>query len=264
MLMKKIFTLIAMATMALGVNAQEIFIPENATTYTSGQEFTTTNCKLVLGDDTYGASQAKPHKAYIKAIGLSTPDAEEGKDRYILFSGKGNPVDGTEYTKDDGTTAVGLGYKPENKNLPIKGCYYMLTPSTSGTISVGIVLNANKAFYVVKKSNGEALAQSAVKLLADGEDENGTATEYGEDYKVSEKLTGTATFDVEANETYYVFCTGSKLGFFGYVFTPGSGTGIQAVKTESADVPAYNLAGQKVAEGYKGIVIQNGVKRIQK
>jgi hypothetical protein len=43
-------------------------------------------------------------------------------------------------------------------------------------------------------------------------------------------------------------------------------TGIKNVKSETIDLnaPAYNLAGQKVAEGYKGVVIQNGVKRIQK
>lgn len=43
-------------------------------------------------------------------------------------------------------------------------------------------------------------------------------------------------------------------------------TGIKNVKSEAIDLnaPAYNLAGQKVAEGYKGVVIQNGVKRIQK
>jgi hypothetical protein len=43
-------------------------------------------------------------------------------------------------------------------------------------------------------------------------------------------------------------------------------TGISTVKNETINLnaPAYNLAGQKVAEGYKGVVIQNGVKRIQK
>ena len=35
---------------------------------------------------------------------------------------------------------------------------------------------------------------------------------------------------------------------------------IQAVKAEAENAPAYNLAGQKVAEGYKGIVIKNGKK----
>ena len=43
-------------------------------------------------------------------------------------------------------------------------------------------------------------------------------------------------------------------------------TGIDTVKTntENADAPIYNLAGQKVDKSFKGVVIQNGVKRVQK
>jgi hypothetical protein len=50
------------------------------------------------------------------------------------------------------------------------------------------------------------------------------------------------------------------------IITGSETTGIQSVKSETIDLnaPMYNLAGQKVAEGYKGVVIQNGVKRIQK
>jgi hypothetical protein len=50
-------------------------------------------------------------------------------------------------------------------------------------------------------------------------------------------------------------------------FTITSGTsGINTVKSETIDVnaPVYNLAGQQVDKSYKGVVIQNGVKRIQK
>ncbi|MBQ9650498.1 MAG: hypothetical protein IJV25_08765 [Prevotella sp.] len=39
-------------------------------------------------------------------------------------------------------------------------------------------------------------------------------------------------------------------------------TAIDSVKAADADGPVYNLAGQKVGASYKGIVIQNGKKRI--
>jgi hypothetical protein len=45
------------------------------------------------------------------------------------------------------------------------------------------------------------------------------------------------------------------------------GTGIEVIKTvaeQNADAPIYNLAGQKVDKGFKGVVIQNGKKMIQK
>ena len=43
-------------------------------------------------------------------------------------------------------------------------------------------------------------------------------------------------------------------------------TGINNITTEAADanVPAYNLAGQKVGKAYKGVVIKAGKKFIQK
>lgn len=45
---------------------------------------------------------------------------------------------------------------------------------------------------------------------------------------------------------------------------PGSSTGISNITTSAADnAPAYNLAGQKVGKGYKGVVIKAGKKMIQ-
>jgi hypothetical protein len=41
-------------------------------------------------------------------------------------------------------------------------------------------------------------------------------------------------------------------------------TGIQTVKAEEANAPIYNLAGQRVDANYKGVVIKNGQKVIQK
>ena len=47
-------------------------------------------------------------------------------------------------------------------------------------------------------------------------------------------------------------------------FTVGTATGINDLKVDGSKAPAYNLAGQKVADGFKGIYIQNGKKMIQK
>ena len=43
-------------------------------------------------------------------------------------------------------------------------------------------------------------------------------------------------------------------------------TGVESIKTftEKANGACYNLAGQKVDSAYKGVVIQNGKKMIQK
>jgi hypothetical protein len=63
---------------------------------------------------------------------------------------------------------------------------------------VGVVLNAGKSFFVLE--DGTALA-----------DYNGV--------KVDEKLYGTYKFNVAAAKTYKVYCTGSKLGFYGFNYT---------------------------------------------
>ena len=47
-------------------------------------------------------------------------------------------------------------------------------------------------------------------------------------------------------------------------YDPSGTTGIQSVQAEKADAAAYNLAGQKVSENYRGVVIKNGQKMIQK
>ena len=48
------------------------------------------------------------------------------------------------------------------------------------------------------------------------------------------------------------------------VIQKGGGSGIKNVKTVKSNGAIYNLAGQKVDASYKGIVIQDGKKRIQK
>lgn len=51
----------------------------------------------------------------------------------------------------------------------------------------------------------------------------------------------------------------------GYTFEQLAGTsGINSVKTAAENSAIYNLAGQQVDKNYKGVVIQNGKKMIQK
>lgn len=50
------------------------------------------------------------------------------------------------------------------------------------------------------------------------------------------------------------------------VITYGTGSGISNVATDkaNADAPVYNLNGQKVSKDYKGVVVKNGKKYVQK
>ncbi len=77
------------------------------------------------------------------------------------------------------------------------GTFYELKPAYDGEITVYVCLNANKAFFVYE--------DNAILPDYDG-------------IKVEEKYYGGFTFDVKGGKTYDVFCTGSKLGFFGFTY----------------------------------------------
>ncbi len=83
-------------------------------------------------------------------------------------------------------------------------------------------------------------------------------------FKTKTNITDGEGFDVTG-----IFVTAKLSGNIIKEFAPISApvpTGINNITTEAADanVPAYNLAGQKVSKEYKGVVIKAGKKFIQK
>lgn len=82
------------------------------------------------------------------------------------------------------------------------------------------------------------------------------------------QILGYLTFPVEADKTYYVFNTKSQVGLYGFEFTAKGGDSaidsIIADDTLNPDAPIYNVLGQRVTKDYKGILIQNGKKFINK
>ncbi len=76
---------------------------------------------------------------------------------------------------------------------------------------------------------------------------------------------GYVTFPVQAGKTYYLFNPKSQVGLYGLEFTPSGDSGIESiVADEAAEAPMYNVYGQRVNKDYKGIIIQNGKKFINK
>ena len=294
--MKKIFTLIAIAMMAVGAQAQEKLLLENEATYVDGQELTTENTKLVLGMDIKKATKwdnkASSHKAYLNDFSqiLSIQNSETGeyedKSRIVYIVGGNNPKDDKE------NKGGGFNGASETGKLPQSGTYFMITPAKDGLIKAGIILNADKEFFIVDATNKTVtedgyltvdnatanISHNNYTITVDGDE--GEVLSYTDEaptsgnglydggkggVKVVDKITGTVRFEVQANHTYYIFCTGSKLSFFGYVFMPDTETGINSINAETTtEAPAYNLAGQKVSKNFKGIMIQNGKKVVIK
>ena len=78
------------------------------------------------------------------------------------------------------------------------GTFYTIVPKFDGKVDVAVVLNADKAFYIL---------------------EDGTALPDFDGITVSEKKYGTFTFDVKAEKAYKVYAAGTKLGFYGFNYT---------------------------------------------
>lgn len=276
--MKKFFTLFAAALCVAGVQAQEEIVMFPTTTVNATDGFTpteyvddgyttsTANTTLTLGVDG-GANGYYDVKAQSVNLALAAFAQEvelegEMKQRVVYVSGKNNPKDG-----DPGSNA-GSGYNHYGSfhNIPRTGTFYVIEPAVNGTISAGVVINADKTFYVLDITETDTVEVSYVikdeRNAIDGEgnpilDENDKNVKelyevqpYPAEYfdlaakdktawrtahpgawmtidpegkggiQVGLKVNGTVEFEAQAGHKYYLFTTGSKLGFFGYVFTP--------------------------------------------
>lgn len=126
---------------------------------------------------------------------------------------------------------------------------------------------ANKDYALTKADGGQNVI-SDLKMSdgtitsTDSKNVYGLATVNGQDgfYKA---LNGK---NIPAKCGYLEVAKTAGAAFFSLGDITGNTTGIADVKAETvkADAQMYNLAGQKVGKGYKGIVIKNGKKMILK
>lgn len=185
-------------------------------------------------------------------------------------------------------------------NMPSSGfatfsASYPVDYGSLGLEAYAVKLNADKKAVTLEKIEGVVPAGKAVLLkgtpgesyrLTTGE---GVETEFDTDLKVSD---GTATSSdktavyglatVNGQDGFYKASNGKTIPvkcaylevensaslakFYSLGDHSGSTTGITSVKNDVLDnnAPMYNLAGQSVAKGYKGIVIKNGKKNVLK
>ena len=198
-------------------------------------------------------------------------------------------IDWYEYNSDgDPTHKV---YQPKwnpekTDSKPAMGSWYEFTPTVDGTLKVGILLPKNiqnNKLYIatLADDNFHYTLIDPSKVDVWGWVNNNTYPVDNEncirdaklqsDYRIvaatnlSNPFLGYVTFDVEANKTYMMLTPDNQLGLYGFAFYFDS-AGIENVKSLSkkSNAPIYNLAGQKVAKGFKGIVIQNGKKMVIK
>jgi rhamnogalacturonyl hydrolase YesR/pectate lyase len=165
--------------------------------------------------------------ADVTEIGLKSPepdpDQPKGRTVYAVKEGDTFPSGTTvtlphislTYGEDGGPdflAAIGVAfpepytdlftsYTPGNNVNGNKagGTFYLFRPAKEGTLYVGVVQNRVKPLYV--EENGTALSAFNGKTLAE-----------------TDPNIYTLDFPVKAGSTYKVYCSGSKLGFAGFLF----------------------------------------------
>ena len=239
--MKKIFTLIAVAALAMNVNAQKT-------------------------DDQGHAEGIYPVKEVTwKAIAWKNGNNKKDKDNndmlFLMGTGNGYATLLAKYSfsEDKGewqTTAdyTYINYEGGETGIPAYGLYYSFTPKTSGSLKIAVWVNKggdNRKTFIVKASDGKPLTpfvdytfEGYINGQNDSEtgfpkffDKDAFKASHDEQYVVDGKDTqpyklswngqavwGWITFDVVADETYVVYQQSSQLGFGGYDFTPTGGT----------------------------------------
>ena len=217
--MKKIFTLIAVAAMALTVNAQ--------TTVFSATPLTTLGANW---DTPTGETEITATYAEIAGGKMYTINQQDAEKQMIKKQGN-------EYA-----------FQCTNNNTFFKVVL-------DEALQAGDVISARMQsrtdtdlglFFDKSDSRPSETTTSIILASADAQAWVDTPT-----YKVAadDAICGEKTFQ----STY----------FNTFKITRSSTTGIQGVQAEKADAAAYNLAGQKVSENYKGVVIKNGKKVVK-
>jgi len=208
-----------------------------------------------------------------------------------------------EIVTDDtptGTYRASYDYYKPGMDMPQVGLYYKFTTKTDGKMKVQIWANkGNRNTYLINGQTKEAVAYQATgyvngqkvvdenneKVLnAEGQEmmrlftpeeiqERHNAAKVGEDgvdsapYVIDQggqPFWGWIIFEAKAGVDYWLFQDSSQVGFGGFEFTAGAGTGIREIVNvkNDANAPVYNLAGQRVSPNTKGILIKNGKKFI--
>ena len=192
-------------------------------------------------------------------------------------------------------------FDPATGGEPQSGLYYKFTTKVDGALKVGIWANkGNRTTFLVDsetKMPSEYLVEGYINgqnwTQEDADAGKCAAEQVGkkkwlsnEDIKAIHDASGNAgnpwiigagnqpfwgnvIIDAKAGKTYWLFQGNSQIGFQGYTFAPGKSKeemNIESIKNaaNNANAPRYNLAGQKVSKDFKGVVLQNGKKFVQK
>ena len=191
----------------------------------------------------------------------------------------------------------GYYFDPANPVAPTTGEYVDFTCDTDGALTFyfGLANGLNRYFFIFDKTNKRLLPLSEISAegyVAGCNNEDGSPRyisplKINDDYSVGDPnfIKGykdgnpeqpeyldqrnqvkymNVTIQAKAGVTYQYFSSTTQLAIRGFEFAAGA-AGINDITTDvDKNAPKYNLAGQRVDKNYKGVVIQNGKKYMNK
>lgn len=230
--MKKIFTLVAMAFVAMSMNAQTTI------TWVDGTE----NLNSVVLNDYTLTITGNSSKTWGKGSTITVDGTEYATIK--LSNGAQNTL-----TAPAGTTFNKVTFYS-----------YINIKSTATEVRDSWWKEVNGTSYDTSESQG-GLFKSCNQSVFDAGVIPGSEGLVGLDQPDKREF----TFDTPVN-TFTFTNKGEQVGFIMVLETVYTSTGISNVGSQGIDLhtPLYNLAGQRVDKSYKGVVVCNGKKYIQK
>ena len=152
-----------------------------------------------------------------ESVGVNGVDGTQVATLTFGFADEADYQSATKYGGVAGFSAYTKGNGVNGNADGQSGTCYIINPVYNGTITVGVMLNANKAFYIL---------------------EDGTALANYNGITVDEKYYGTYTFNVKAGSTYKVTAAGTKLGFFGFTYQYSTSGEVVPVQTYTLTIGA--------------------------
>lgn len=231
--MKKIFTIFALATIAISVNAQVQVLPE--LNLKEGEDKGKIAAETVLVDDgNIKAATVWEANCGNNNAEFSEVDASLGTLRsWIELRVDGNPTaENPNGVQKDGQTSI------------------TFSPKVDMTLSVYVRTGNNKTLVITDKADFTEVVATEKKNAAD-------PTSSSNDFFFW-------TYNLKAKGEYVLTEKGGTGRFYGFQYTVDGGNGIEAVFTLDTDAPIYNAQGVRVNADAKGLLIQNGKKFIRK
>jgi len=212
---------------------------------------------------------AKGGTVGLNGISTATGTYVEPQSKVYGYTGNTNSV-----TYGDGAVMTISGNSSKNygkggANITVNGASYSSIKNSNGAQNTFTAATGKKiyrmTFYAVPNADGDAPKFTEFRGQTLSVDV--TTTKDGKNpTKIIMCANGieSATFTFSGKQVNFVVDVDYAESAYDTQYDPTVSTGIKAVEAEQNAAAFYNLAGQKVSEGFKGIIVKNGKKVVMK